>query len=276
MSCSALNNLPRLGAKISVNGVGIAREAIAEEIQHHPAKAPIDAWHRAAEALVIRELLKQEVARQNITAEPVLDADGRRESDEEAAIRVLLEQNVQVPQADEAACRHYYENNRRRFRSGDLFEPAHILLAAAPGDLESREGAKRRAFELIAVLREEPSRFGELAREHSACPSGQQGGNLGQIGPGQTVLEFEAALARLGAGEMTHAPIESRFGFHIIRLERKIEGRELPFEAVHQRIADYLAASAYQRALAQYVAVLAAQATITGVELSGADAQLVQ
>lgn len=276
MSCSPLNSLPRATAKVSVNGVAIAREAIAEEIQHHPARAPVDAWREAAQALVVRELLNQEVARQQIVAEPRLDDDGRRETAEEAAIRVLLERNVQTPEADDETCRRFYDNNRRRFRSGDLFEPAHILIAAAPGDAPARKVAKELAGQVLAVLQDDASRFAELARTHSACPSREHGGNLGQIGPGQTVPEFEAALQRLEEGGLSAAPVESRFGFHIVRLDRKIEGRDLPFEAVHRRIADYLAASAYQRALAQYVEFLASQASITGIDLTQTEPTLVQ
>ena len=66
---------------------------------------------------------------------------------------------------------------------------------------------------------------------------------------------------------MTKAPVETRYGFHIIRLDRHIQGRQLPFALVRERIAEYVVERAHRTALAQYVARLAAQATITGVEL---------
>jgi peptidyl-prolyl cis-trans isomerase C len=52
------------------------------------------------------------------------EADG-----EESTIRALLAQEVRTPQPDEAACRRYHAANRARFRSPDLYEAAHILLA---------------------------------------------------------------------------------------------------------------------------------------------------
>ena len=64
----------------------------------------------------------------------------------------------------------------------------------------------------------------------------------------------------------------TRYGFHIIRLERKINGRVLPYEVVAERIADYLRESVQRRANAQYVARLASAARIEGIELASAEA----
>ena len=261
---------------VSVNGVAIPSADISRETQHHRSSDPDEAWAMAARALAIRELLAQEADRLGIDADPIEDEDGRRETPQEARYRALLEREVVVPRADEAACRRYYEQNRRRFRSPDLFEPAHILLPAAPGDIKAREAARRTAGALIDLLRADREAFAALAKEHSACPSGEQGGNLGQIGPGQTVAEFEAALRIMEPGTVHPEPVETRYGLHIVRLDRRIDGRELPFEAVQERVADYLDTAVYFRALQQYVSVLAGRAVVTGVDLAGATGPFVQ
>ena len=77
MDCSISNALPKPKA-VSVNGVVIPREAIAQEVQNHPADKPIHAWQAAARALVVRELLLQEAARFGIEAEALCDPDGAR------------------------------------------------------------------------------------------------------------------------------------------------------------------------------------------------------
>jgi peptidyl-prolyl cis-trans isomerase C len=64
--------------------------------------------------------------------------------------------------------------------------------------------------------------------------------------------------------------VETRYGLHIIRLDRKIEGRQLPFEVVGEWVANYLRDSVLRRATAQYIARLVTAATITGVEIAGA------
>jgi peptidyl-prolyl cis-trans isomerase C len=255
---------------VSVNGVVVARDAIARETQHHPADKPIHAWQAAARALVVRELLLQEARRLGVETEPQADPQGRRETDEEALIRRLIEREVTTPEPDEATCRRYYEHNRTRFRSPALYEAAHILFPAREDDAGTFAAARGEAEAVIVRLRAHPEQFGELARLHSGCPSAAQGGNLGQIGPGQTTAEFERALFALAAGAITEEPVATRYGLHVIRLDRKIEGRDLPFELVADRIADYLREAVRRRAGAQYVARLMSRAQITGIACEGA------
>jgi peptidyl-prolyl cis-trans isomerase C len=276
MSCSA--RTAAITAKpvvVSVNGVVVPRDLIAREAQHHPAPTPVAAWKEAARALAVRELLLQEARRVGVEAEPFSDSAGRRETEEEASIRALVEREVTVPEPDAETCRRYYEQNRRRFRSADIYEAAHILIAALAADRGAYEQARERANVVLAQLREHPGQFSELAAQLSDCPSAAQGGNLGQITSGQTTPEFERALKTLDPGALCAEPVATRYGFHLIRLDRKIEGRELPFEAVAAQIAEYLAESVRRRAVAQYIARLAARAEIAGTELASAEAHRV-
>jgi peptidyl-prolyl cis-trans isomerase C len=261
---------------VSVNGVDIPRAAIARETQNHPAATPIEAWKAAARALAIRELLLQEARRLAVQAEPLADAAGRRETMEEALVRALVEQEVTVPAADEAACRRYYAGNLRRFRSPDLFEVSHILLAAAPRDGDGRAAARIEAEALIEILRSTPGDFAMLAKRCSACPSREVGGSLGQIGPGQTVPEFERALPQMPVGAVHGSPVESRYGLHVVRVNRREEGRQLPFEIVRQRIAAYLDERVRRTAIRHFISILAGRAAIVGIELAASDSPLVQ
>ena len=103
------------------------------------------------------------------------------------------------------------------------------------------------------------------------APPGQRAATSGSSRAGDTTPEFEQALLALHPGETTATPVETRYGFHIIRLERRIPGRELPFEAVRERIADYLVERSRRLAIAQYVARLAAHAQLSGVDLRTPD-----
>jgi peptidyl-prolyl cis-trans isomerase C len=269
---------PAVSAKpktVSVNGVLIARDAIGRETQNHPAAKPIDAWQAAARALVIRELLLQEAARLGISADPARDADGRHETEEEARMRGLIEREVLIPECDEPTCRRFYQQNQRRFRSQDLYEVSHILLPIAQGEGVAAQ-VKELAVVLLGTLLDDPERFEALARQHSACPSKQVGGSLGQIGPGQTVREFEKALATMEAGRIHPEPVESRYGLHIVRVDRKIEGRQLPFEIARPLIEGYLTEHVQRTAQRQYVSQLAGRATIEGVTLEASSSPLIQ
>jgi peptidyl-prolyl cis-trans isomerase C len=274
MDCSLADSLPK-PKTVRVNGTEIPREIIAREVQNHPAAKPILAWQAAARALVVRELLLQEAQRLGIEAEPHRDDEGRRETEEEAAIRALIDREVATPAPDEATCRRFYAQNRQRFRTGDLYEAAHILIAAPRSDAAARLAARHTADAILAAVRSDPAAFEELARQHSDCrTSAENGGRLGQVTRGQTVAEFEAALARMRPGEIAIA--ESRYGFHVVRLDRHAPGEELPFEVARDRIADYLATSVQNRALAQYVSLLAGRAEISGIAFAAAASPLVQ
>ncbi len=109
-------------------------------------------------------------------------------------MRGLIACEIVTPKADNATCRRYYEQNRRRFTSPTLHEVSHILLPHDGPDLELT------AATILTALRGDPAAFEALARLHSVCPSKDTGGNLGQIGPDQTVPEFEAALPELPVG----------------------------------------------------------------------------
>jgi len=182
-------------------------------------------------------------------------------------IRTLIDDWVVAPEPDDETCRRYYDRNRDKFRSPAIYEAAHILLSASRNDKASFEAKRRDAEAVVAALIREPRRFAELAQTHSACPSGAQGGNLGQIVRGQTTPEFEKALMSLDPGAMTEEPVETRYGFHIIRLDRRIDGEDVPFELVKDSIAEYLRAAATNQARALYVQMLAGRAKIEGIQL---------
>jgi peptidyl-prolyl cis-trans isomerase C len=264
-------NLTSQRKTISVNGVRIPRDDISREAQNHQAASPAAAWTEAARALVVRELMLQEARRRAIQPEPVTDEEGRHETDEEALVRALVERQVKTPVAEEADCRRYYEQNRPKFRSTDLYEAAHILIAANPRDAAQVEAGRQQALALIEILSRDPKGFADAARVSSACPSREQGGNLGQISRGQTVPEFERALAGLTPGALAPEPIQTRYGFHVVRFDRKVEGEVLPFELVAGRIAEYLNEACRRRAIAQYIAILAGEARVEGVALMTSD-----
>jgi len=276
MNCSVHTNIPpATPVAVSVNGIPIPRDAIVREMQHHPAAKPIEAWQSAARALVVRQLLLQRAQALTIAAEPAEDEAGRCETEEEAIMRAVVDREVALPQADEETCRRYYANNIARFRSEDIFEVSHILFAADPADKQAYAKARADACAVLETLQERPDTFAAMARAYSRCPSAAQDGNLGQITRGQTTLEFERAMLGLAPGEIAGEPVETRYGFHIIRLGRRRVGRTLPYEFVADRIADYLGESVRRRAHAQYVARLASAAAIVGVTLDGAEAHRV-
>jgi peptidyl-prolyl cis-trans isomerase C len=261
---------------VTVNGMVIDQAAIAREAQHHPAGSAREAGEAAARALVIRHLLLEEAARLEIEGVPEIDDEGRRETPEEARISTLLRQEVQVPEADEAAARRFYTQNQRRFTSPDLYEAAHILFSADAADPVAYGRAREQALAALARLAEQPQRFAAMARDVSACPSAASGGNLGQVTGDAVTPAFAEALRRAEPGRVHPEPVETPYGVHVLRLERRIAGRVLPFEMVEERIREWLGARVWRHAVRQYVSILVGRAEIGGIELGGAQSPLVQ
>ncbi len=260
---------------VSVNGVEIPEQDILTEAQNHPAANPGQAVQAAARALVVRELLLQQAKALKLEAKPEQLEEGI-ETAEDAAIRALVEHEVDAPSASRDECMRYYENNAARFSSEPIYEACHILFAAGPDQQTARSIAKGRAQDVLKVLQDKPEAFSDLALEYSACPSKETGGNLGQLTKGSTVSEFEQALQSMQAGELSEVPVETKFGYHIIYLNRKIEGKTLPFEHVEETIKAWLEAASWSKAVSQYITILAGSADIQGIDLLGSDGPLVQ
>ena len=255
---------------IKLNGVVLPPHMIAAEAQHHPSQTPAAAFQAAARALIIRTLLLEEAKRDAIAAEPELVAPGKRELDDEARIRALMEARIPVTEPGEDQCRASYDANPSRFRSPDLYEASHILFLAHPHDVEAYAGAVARAEAVIAELTRSPGRFAAIAREQSECDSRANGGRLGQIVPGETVPEFEKVLEGLEEGRISPAPVRSRFGAHVLKLDARARGETLPFEYVREQIESYLAERQWRRDVAAYIERLVGEAQIEGVEMAPA------
>ncbi len=254
---------------VIVNGETIPSAEIAAEVQNHaaPKGKPGLAWRAAARALVVRTLLLQAARAAHVQAQPQALDEHHMETEEDALIRAYLEQTLTPRTISDADCARAHAANPEHYRAPDLFMVSHILLAAHPDDDDARAKGRAAASEILARLQQNPDSFARLARESSDCPSGAQGGQLGQLGAGDTVPEFEAALKILAPGQIAPAPVETRYGVHVIRLDEFAPGRVLPFEAVQDRIREALEKAAWAQAARDLVAKLSETAEVSGVDM---------
>ncbi len=252
--------------RIAVNGVEIPPAAIAAEAQNHaaPKGKPGLAWMAAARALVLRQLMLDEAQRRGLTADPQEVAPGQFETDEEALLRAVIDEAVTVIAPSEDEVRALWLAEPDRFRSAPLWSASHILLTG--------EGAAERAALVATDLAAKPAAFANTAREISQCPSAANAGNLGQLTPGQTVPPFEAALRQLKEGEITAQPVETQFGWHVIRLDAHAPGRPLPFETVAPRIREAMEKKHWVEAMHAFAQRLLDAADVEGISLQPAAA----
>lgn len=258
--------------EIVVNGEVIAPSAIAAEAQNHnvPKGKPGLAWRLAAQALAIRSLMLQEATRRGVECDPLSLGKGRFETDEEALIRGLLEDEITPDAPNDEDIRALWADEPERFRAPPLWEVSHILIVADPKNAGATEAAHRKALALTKTLQDTPREFSRLAAIESDCGSKSNGGTLGQLTVGDTVPAFEVALRGLKDGEITTDPVQTQFGWHVIRMDACTYGAALPFEAVEPRLKVAAEKAAWTKAARDFTKRLLSAATVTGIVLKEA------
>jgi peptidyl-prolyl cis-trans isomerase C len=252
-----------------VNGEVVPHALVAAETQNHeaPKGKPGIAWRKAANAVAIRTLMLQEARSRGIVADPREVGPGRFETDEEALIRGLLERALQVASPAADLVEAEWRKDPTRFRTPPLWEVSHILCPCDPRDAAGRAEARTRAAALLDRVLQDPRAFASVAAQDSGCGSRSSGGSLGQLGPGDTVPEFEAALRTLEEGQITPEPVLTRHGWHVIRMDAVAEGQILPFAAVREKIILAMEKAAWARQARDFVDGLVRAASIEGADL---------
>ena len=125
---------------------------------------------------------------------------------------------------EEDELKAYYEANVNQFEKGATVSAKHILVK------EEDE-----CMAILAAINAGEKTFEEAAKESSTCPSGQQGGSLGEFGKGQMVKEFEEAAFAAEIGQVV-GPVATQFGYHLIKVEEKTEATVAAFEEVKEQI----------------------------------------
>ena len=225
------------------------------------------------------ELLRQAAQRAGLLdAADAATADGVISEAAASAIDVLLEQELNLPEPSEEACRRHHAAHEGAYRTGERVRARHILFAVTPGvDVTA---LRKRAEPIFLEVRchdgGPADGFADAARQWSNCPSGEHGGDLDWLEAADCAPEFAREL--FGHVEVGVLPrlVHSRFGLHVVEVLEREPGVAQPFESVRGAVAMALRQQAFVTALRQYLSVLAGAATVEGVELDAADTPLVQ
>lgn len=221
-----------------VNGQPITRDLFSIYAQQRQQRmGDIDspeALQSLVDELVIQELLVQKAEEQNLAQNPEVAMQLeliRRNLLATAALRSQLQEQTPTEEAIKEAYQEMTVDQEQEYKA------SHILV-------ETEE----KASEIIEKLNQDAD-FAELAREHSKDTSAAQGGDLGWFSPEVMVEPFSDAVTRLEKGEYTNQPVQTQFGWHVIRLEEVREATPPSIEEVRpqiiqrlqsQMISDYL------------------------------------
>ena len=118
----------------------------------------------------------------------------------------------------------FYDQNQQQFKKGETVNAKHILT-------DSEETCK----EILASITNGEKAFEDAAKEFSTCPSKERGGDLGEFGKGQMVKEFEDAAFAAEIGQVV-GPVQTQFGYHLIKVEKKNEATVVAFEQIKENL----------------------------------------
>ncbi len=251
-ACNAEENTGTSGAPaVKVNGVAIDENLVNLLVKERQAQGQPDSpqLRRAIrEDLVARELMAQEARKQGLNSKPEVKSQMELAS-QSVLVRAYLQDFAKAHPVSEAAMKAEYE--KLKTVMGDKeYLVRHILVAkeSEAQDIEAqlKKGAK----------------FEQLAKEKSKDPSGKSnGGALGWVAPGGLVKPFADAMVKLQKGQ-TSGPVQSEFGWHIIRLEDIRPMKAPPYDTIK----DGLRQRVEQQEVQKMIADLRAKAKVEGLD----------
>lgn len=234
-------------------GVEIPETLLAAEMQNHKSPSMKESRQMAGRALAAKAVLLAQGEKMGLIPEQEINEKGLQETKEEALIRAVLSEAVEPDEIDPKAVRKIYDSQPKGFSTAPLLEASHILIAPREDDETSWIAAEEQATELLAILQKKPKKFFSLARTVSNCPSSSDGGSLGQLRPGDLLANIWDVLLDLEVEEIAPMAVRSKHGWHILKLDHRVDGRRLPFEHVQEHIEATLEVRAWTVAAAKYV-----------------------
>ncbi len=220
-----------------VNGNNITQQEYDAFIQEHPQGAQITK-EQALNELISRELVYQDAMKNGLDKDKELLAklEAIRQN---LILGTALERAMSKPEVKDSELKKMYQERLSEFDVQE-YKARHILLAS-----------KDEAEKVITEL-DMGGNFAELAKKKSTGPTGKKGGDLGWFAPQQMVPEFSQAVAQLKKGKYTKNPVQTQFGWHVIKLEDTRKATPPTFDEVKpqlKKIAEQRRASKYMESL---------------------------
>ncbi len=148
---------------------------------------------------------------------------------EDLLINYAAEKAIKGVSVSEEELLKYYNDNIDKLIEGDVVGASHILV-----------DSEEKALSILSKIEGGEMSFEDAAREFSSCPSGQNGGDLGEFARGQMVPEFDEAVFKMEIGEITKTPVKTQFGYHLIKLNSKRESEPVPYSEVKGELMNML------------------------------------
>lgn len=192
------------------------------------------------EQLVNKNLFLAEAKKNMYEYDPKFKAELAKIKDEMLANFAIEKAIASITVSDDEV-KKFYDEHKSEFVSGESVTASHILV-------DSEEKAK----EILESIRSGNVSFEDAAKNNSSCPSGQNGGSLGEFTRGQMVPEFDKAVFEMNEGEISE-PVKTQFGYHIIKLDKKNAPKEYAFDEIKAQLTKKVLADKQQAAYASKI-----------------------
>ncbi|OHB53253.1 MAG: hypothetical protein A2Y10_00695 [Planctomycetes bacterium GWF2_41_51] len=221
----------------------------------------------------VNEQVQQQMKQQNLTLDEfksLLKAYGTNYTEFEQNVRKklafekLMEDEFagKITEPNEQQAKAFYDENIEQFKEPEKIHAKHILIKAEDSNdpNQAKAAAKAKAEDLLKKIKEGAD-FDELAKEHSACPSGKNGGDLGEQPKGTFVPAFEKAAYALEPNQVSDV-VETEFGYHIIKLVKHSEAKTTTFEQAKEKIMQHLTNQQKEGVVVNYIQQIKKEADI--------------
>ena len=253
------SQLPEMKKKVLENL--IEREVLFQESQKKGIKVEEAVVNQELEKLKKRFATEDEF-KENLNRMDLTEAVLKSEFGRVMAVQRLIEEEIVVKtEVSDKEVEMYYSSNPNQFKQPEQINASHILIGVDSGSDKEKKGEARKKIDTIAARLKKGEDFAALAKEFSTCPSSAKGGNLGFFRRGQMVKPFEEAAFSLKPGEVS-AVVETRFGFHVIKVIEKKPETTLTLDEVREDLEQQLKQQKVRRDMGKYVAELKAKAKV--------------
>jgi len=230
----------------------IARELLYQESQKKGIKISQEAVNE--QLISLKTQFPNEVEFNNaLTRMNLNEASIKEKLERDLALKKLIEDEV-APKVtvSDSDIRAFYENNPETFKQPERVKASHILIKVDPQADAAQKAEAQKKIDLVQAKLQKGEDFGALAKEYSEGPTGPKGGDLGYFTRGQMVKPFEEAAFAMKPGEVS-GMVETRFGYHLIKVTDKSAETTVPYEDVKERLGEFLKQKKIQEEINVYV-----------------------
>ena len=191
-------------------------------------------------AAILEEIINQKLllldATRNLYEREQAFKDQLARVKEELLVNYAVTKAVSGVRVTDDEAKQYFDEHSEQFAGEEQVAASHILVED-----------EAQAEQLLNDIKQATISFEDAAAKHSKCPSGRNGGSLGEFGRGQMVPEFDEACFSMEIGEL-RGPVKTSFGYHIIRLDAKKAAEPMHFGDVREAITRQLTMEKQQAA----------------------------